>query len=119
MKIVDLFEELPMSKRREYGKKVTKSFDDAAAFSKYKPKIQPAIEAYARNSVIWRGVPSNRKILVVDPTKVERKAANTTNYMNLLQSNLPSWQDYPRRNRSLVCSADSSYASLYSGRICY
>ena len=59
MKIVDLFEELPMSKRREYGKKVTKSFDDAAAaFLKYKPKIQPAIEAYARSSVIWRGVPA-------------------------------------------------------------
>jgi hypothetical protein len=31
MKIVDLFEELPMSKRREYGKKVTKSFDNAGS----------------------------------------------------------------------------------------
>lgn len=117
MKIVDLFEDVPLSKRREYGKKVTKSFDDAAvAFSQYKKKIQPALEAYARNSVIWRGIPSNRKIIVVDPTKVERKAANTSNYMNLLQSNLPSWQGFPPRNRALVCSADYGYAELYSAR---
>lgn len=117
MKIVDLFEDVPLSKRREYGKKVSKSFDDAAAaFSRYKTKIQPALAAYSRGSVIWRGVPSNRKLLLVDPTKVERKAANTSNYMNLLQSNLPSWQDFPPRNRSLVCSADYGYAELYSAR---
>ena len=45
----------------------------------------------------------------------ERSSANTSNIYNLLVSKyLTSWKDYPKRNRSFICSTASSRASEYT-----
>jgi hypothetical protein len=38
------------------------------------------------------------------PSKFERTSANTSNEYTLLLDNLPSWKEYPKRSRSLICS---------------
>lgn len=45
----------------------------------------------------------------------ERLAANTSNYMNLITGNLPSWSAFPKRSKSFICSTNSFYAKGYGG----
>jgi hypothetical protein len=116
MKILDLTEAVTDPERKEYAKKVSKPAPEReleAFFKKHKPKLKTAINAYLNGKIIYRGVPNKSSMLLVDPTKVERKAANTFNYMNLLQSNLPSWSAYPPRNRSLICTTNYKHARHY------
>ena len=46
-----------------------------------------------------------------------RMSANTINYMTLLMDNLPSWKNYPKRSRGIICSTDEfnsdSYGNVY------
>lgn len=100
--------------REIYGKDVTRiSTNEIKLFEKLKPRLKIAIEQYKNRNIIYRGVPSKDSIILVDPTKVERSAANTYNYVNLLQSNLPNWQEFPPRNKSLICSGSQGYADSY------
>lgn len=63
---------------------------------------------------LYRGYEGPEYVLV-DPTKFsERESPNAiNNYYNLLLSNLPSWSKYPKRNKSIVASTNSKYASHY------
>ena len=118
MKINELNETkfgLSNKQRQAYAKKVSTKLDDDvdAALEKYGPQIAVALKAFKEGRRIFRGVPSEARALLVDPTKVERKAANTFNYMNIMQATLPSWKAYPRRNRSLICTTSYSTAAAY------
>jgi len=42
-----------------------------------------------------------------------RKSANTFNYMTLLMDNLPSWNGYPLRSQSVICSNEKNTANSY------
>lgn len=65
--------------------------------------------------VLWRGFKrTTMSSILMDTTVHERTAANTTNFINLMVSNLPSWSKYPKRNRSAICTMDMNTASQYS-----
>ena len=66
-------------------------------------------------TAIYRGISGQTMpALFVDPSKGDlRVSANTTNYYTLLMDNLPSWKQYPKRSRSLICSTDIFNASSY------
>ena len=51
---------------------------------------------------------------IVDPTLKKRKSANTHNYYTLMMDNLPSWQGWPKRSRSLICSTSKKKTMAYS-----
>lgn len=111
----ELFEALNPDERNRYGQDVSQDlkFVDEA-LHKYYSKVVIAINKYIEGNIIWRGVTNSSLALLVDPTKVERRSANTKNYLNLLISTLPSWQNYPPRNRSLICSGSKGMAGTYS-----
>lgn len=65
------------------------------------------------NPVLYRGVDGNDPYNIVDPTKTERKSAYTSNHTTLLIDNLPSWKNYPKRSRSIICTLDGGVAGGY------
>ena len=63
---------------------------------------------------LYRGIKKGGDILYGDSSNIERKSSNTTNHYTLLFSEiLSSWQNYPKRNRSFICTSDKSYAQEY------
>jgi hypothetical protein len=61
----------------------------------------------------YRGmIPSNGYILG-DGTQLKRAASETLNYVNILSSYLPSWQGWPSRDKSFICSNRTSFLSRY------
>jgi hypothetical protein len=99
------------TEREKYRDKITSK--KRINLESYLPKIELAIAQYKQGNTIWRGVPSKTPIMLVDHSKVERRAANTANYMNILQSMLPSWKGYPPRNKSFICSEHRGYAANF------
>ena len=76
-----------------------------------------AWKQYFDNNAIYRGIKSkhnpNNNVLLVKPSTFERRSKNTTNFYTALLSILPSWVDYPKRSRSVICSTNSLTASGY------
>lgn len=73
-----------------------------------------ALTAFNNGRAIFKGLLGvTVPIMETDPTKVERKSANTYNHYTLLLDNLPSWRWYPKRSRSLICSTSQSRATKY------
>jgi len=68
---------------------------------------------FKNNKRIYRGVKRVLKdITVCTPGK--RKSNNTSNYYTYLMSEvLPSWKEYPKRNRAFICSNDINVANQY------
>lgn len=63
----------------------------------------------SREPLVARGLRSSiteskEEFRLVKPSSVIRKSANTSNEYNLLLSNLPSWKEYPPRNKSIICA---------------
>ena len=55
---------------------------------------------------IYRGLDSSFEYCYIDPTKFNRKSANTSNYYTILFDEiLPSWKPYPLRSKSIICSS--------------
>jgi hypothetical protein len=72
------------------------------------------IDEYIQHGTyIYRGMKNTGKLIKVDASKLNRKAANTENYANILTSYLPSWKGWPARNKSLPMSTNHSQASSY------
>lgn len=42
-----------------------------------------------------------------------RMSANTKNYMTLLMDNLPSWKNYPKRSKGIICSTNKRQSYSY------
>lgn len=57
-----------------------------------------------------------KDILIIDPHKFTRKSRFSKNFVNMMVSNLPSWQGWPPRSNSIVCSESQGVASSY-GRV--
>ena len=85
-------------------------------FEKYKDEIKFALDKYNQGIVIYRGSETYQEdILYIDPTTrtTDRKSANTYNYYTLWMSNNLQWAEYPKRNRSLICSTNYRNAKIY------
>lgn len=50
---------------------------------------------------------------IIDTNKFNRKSANTHNYYTIWMDNHPSWSDYPKRSKSLICSMSEDYAGSF------
>lgn len=82
-------------------------------------KYNNALDAAQKGSCIWRG---NRKLdkeyYFIDPRMSLDKRVSPwayKNYYNLLISNLPSWNKYPKRNKSIIATTDIDDASSRAG----
>lgn len=89
-------------------------------FRAFLPRLKLAFEKMMEpgDNKIYRGTPSSAAMAFVDPTEAERKSRNTTNEYTLLFSHiLPSWQAWPKRSRSLICSEsyDTSFSYARTG----
>lgn len=85
-----------------------------AILDKYYPEIVIAVNKYVAGERIYRGVSLDSEAVFVDPTKAVRTAANTSNFINMLVSDiLPSWKGWPKRNLSMICSMNRSIARGY------
>ncbi len=75
--------------------------------------------AYNSPFKIYRGyrgiyMSTKNKIYYSDSTKFTRKSANTANYYTLLMSDiLNNWKDYPKRNKSFICTTTIDKAKRY------
>lgn len=68
----------------------------------------------SRNIPIYRGVDSKDNVEgLYNGAQLNRKAANTNNYLNLWMSNHNDWSAYPARTKSFICSTDEAYAEDY------
>lgn len=66
------------------------------------------------NTQIFRGIEDfDKPHGIVRPSRYKRQSANTYNYYTLLIDNLPEWNEYPERSKSIVCSTDYTYANIY------
>lgn len=62
-----------------------------------------------KGTPIFRGVSNyDKDFLFIDPSKHEERLSPYaySNVYNLLLSNLPSWNKYPKRNKSIICTTD-------------
>lgn len=88
---------------------------DRDGFKKLLPQLSIALKQQEAGNRIYRGTPSQTAIIYVDPTTSERASRNTSNQYNLLFSHvLPSWKNWPKRSRALICSGDYNTARAYS-----
>lgn len=64
-----------------------------------------SLQALKQGITVYKGFQTYLgEFVKINPKLKERKSMYTSNYYNLLMSNLPCWQDYPKRNRSLICT---------------
>jgi len=66
---------------------------------------------------IYRGVNSTNDQIIINPKNHVRVSANTLNIYTKLIDSFESWEDYPKRSESLICSLNidvaTSYGNLY------
>jgi len=83
---------------------------DAEEIVKYKSQILAA----ASYPTIYRGMESSADYILGDGNLLNRKSRNTDNLYNMLMSEiLPSWNRYPKRSKSFICSLDENFANGY------
>lgn len=77
-------------------------------------KNSPRYIVRAKSSPIFRGKRSGDLVSMSSPQDFTRTSANTTNVYTELIDSFPSWSDYPKRSKSLICStADEGYITQY------
>ena len=63
---------------------------------------------------IYRGMKKNILFGYIDPTKSIRKSRYSLNYYTIMFDEiLPSWEGWPKRSKSIICSTSLSYAHGY------
>ncbi len=71
-----------------------------------------ALDRWHDNCKIWRGMSQYGSMFIATPGI--RKSQNTGNiYTRMLSDILPNWKDYPKRNRSFICSSSQTTAIAY------
>lgn len=66
------------------------------------------------NTTLYRGMKKHFAYGYVDPTKHIRKSKNTSNYYTILFDEiLPSWKNWPKRSKSVICSTSITEARAY------
>jgi len=86
------------------------SDDDTIAF--IETHCQQAIAGGMLDFPLWRGMFNHNAASIVHlrPGTGRRESENTTNQYTAIMSNSPYFKGWPKRDRSLVCSTDFSYA---------
>ena len=80
-------------------------------------EFSEAVEAYKNNQIIYRGDDSNILGAYVIPG-IRISAGGISNvYTKLLSDVLPSWSEYPKRNRAAICTNGRHIASNYGTAI--
>jgi hypothetical protein len=99
-----------------YSTDKTKYFN---AVNNIKKHCSDAVAALIHNKIIYKGMQLDNSnetdIWLTNPAFRARKSHNTRNYYTLMFNNLPSWKDYPKRSRSLICATSAQKASMYRG----
>jgi len=90
-------------------------YSSAQIFAAMKENASEAIAAFSTGHAIFKGLFSNKNtlsdIMLSDPKLIERKSQNTSNHYTVLLDNLPSWRNFPKRSRSLICATKKYIAS--------
>ncbi len=89
------------------------NISDNTVLEELKPYKNIIDEYIQHGTYIYRGMKNTGKLIKLDASKLNRKAANTENYANILTSYLPSWKGWPARNKSLPMSTNLGQASGY------
>ena len=80
-----------------------------------RPEYNQAFEAYKQGRIIYRGARQQEQIKAAIVTPGIRISKNTSNiYTRLVSDVFASWQDFPKRNRSTICSTNYMTAREYS-----
>lgn len=102
-------------------KSITQSIFNKLAQGDYKNNIK---HTYNEGMLLYRGT-HNTKLIhnavsLYGFDDTERKSANTNNIYNSLVSSgiLKSWEMYPKRNKSFICTNSKTYASDYGSVMC-
>lgn len=82
-------------------------FENIDTYDDFKSLLQTnfssAFNKYLNRQDIWRGMSAYSEMLIITPGI--RKSQNTSNiYTRLISDILPNWKDYPKRDRSFICS---------------
>jgi hypothetical protein len=77
----------------------------------YKSEIDECIILGPR---IFRGMRFTTQIVIGDSEHMIRKASGTKNTINSLTTILPSWEGWPKREKSFICTNSPSTANYYS-----
>jgi hypothetical protein len=96
--------------------KIITTEKDDKLYREIKAKCKQAILALKKERAIFKGLHGSDydyDVYLTNPKLKIRKSQNTSNQYTLLFSNLPSWKDYPKRNRSLICTTSVSIAKGY------
>jgi len=95
----------------------TQSIDKDKAFKLIDKHCSKNYDKTMGNKVskIYRGIKNFKQDFgYINSNKGElRTSANTLNYVTLLIDNLPSWKDYPKRSKGIICSTDEGTAYNY------
>lgn len=83
--------------------------DFNAALDKYEKQI---VESY-HGGLLYRGQRATSNVILADGGKMQRKSANTKNYFTLITEVLPSWEGYPKRAKSFICTNSLNTAHAY------
>ena len=67
---------------------------------------QSLLDNIANDRYIYRGVRQDDLYYIVEPRQFSRKSKNTVNFYTLLVDNMPSWINYPKRSKSIICTTD-------------
>lgn len=105
MKWQQLTEKGDTAKAYEVG-----DFDIETLLEKYGSVIEPIAKG---KQTIYRGMKSIGPFGFGDGNKMNRQSKNTENYYTLIMDNDPSWEEYPKRSKSFICSTEYSYASAF------
>jgi hypothetical protein len=77
-------------------------------------RYSSVIEKYVNDGVkIYRGMEFSGEYLIGDTTGMYRKASDISNYVNMLTGYLPSWNEWPARTESFICSTNRDSAKKY------
>ncbi len=97
-------------------KVITQAIFNKLSNGMYKNNIK---HAYENGSSIFRGTYNSKlvhnAISLYGFNNSERKSANTSNIYNTILSTglLDSWEEYPKRNTSFICTTNKTYAENY------
>ena len=82
-------------------------------------KYHDVIKEYIANGyIIYRGMENTGALVLGSGNDMERRAANTQNYVNtLVDYILPAWSDFPKRSKSFICSTSLQDAENFGDRI--
>ena len=78
------------------------------------PEFSQAVEAHKNGVGIYRGHPSMNDYFGAVVTPGTRISQNTSNiYTRLFSDILPSWHNFPKRNKSVICTNSKDTAESY------